>query len=123
MQIEIQTRQFSLTDAMRIHILRRLGFALGNRHLDIDRISVKLSDVNGPRGGLDKRCLIHIVLPRLKSVIVEYIEVDMYVAIDRAAEKATRAVARRLDKQRGKTRALFLFNRQHPYSLESMESC
>ena len=71
MQIEIQARHFPLTKAMRGHVERRLGFALSTRHEHIQRILVRLSDVNGPRGGHDKCCLIQVVLPQLADVIVE----------------------------------------------------
>lgn len=107
MQIDIQARQFSLTDSIRTHLLTRLGFALGKRYQSIERIQVKLSDINGPRGGKDKRCHIHVILPRLKNIVIEYTDSDLYVAIDRAAERASRAVSRRLAQQRNKIPSLF----------------
>lgn len=101
MHIEIQARSFSLTDALRRHVERRLGFAL-SRYQEIERIEVRLSDINGPRGGSDKCCHIQITLPRLAIVIIEDMEADLYVAIDRATERARRTVARRLARQRSK---------------------
>ena len=53
MQIDIQARDFSLTQALRNHIKRRLGFALSAWNNRIQRILVRLSDINGPRGGND----------------------------------------------------------------------
>lgn len=103
MQIEIQARHFPLTQAMRGHVERRLGFALSTRHEHIQRILVRLSDVNGPRGGHDKCCQIQVVLPQLADVIVEDTESNLYAAIDRAADRASRTVARKLARQRDKT--------------------
>ena len=102
MQIEIQARNFSLTPAMRGHVKRRLGFALSSRYEHIERILVRLSDINGPRGGNDKCCHIQVVLPQLADVVIEDTESNLYVAIDRAADRASRTVARRLTRQRDK---------------------
>ena len=103
MQIEIQARNFPLTQAIRSHVERRLDFALSTRHEHIQRIVVRLSDINGPRGGHDKCCRIHVVLPQLADVIVEDTESNLYTAIDRAADRASRTVARRLARRRDKT--------------------
>lgn len=104
MQIEIQTRDFSLTNALQDHIQRRIGFALSTRYQHIQRILVRLSDINGPRGGNDKCCHIQVVLPRQEDVVIEDIEADMYVAIDRAADRASRTLSRKLTRQRDRSR-------------------
>ena len=104
-QIDIQARNFSLTKSLRSHIIRRLHFALGTRDKHIQRIVVRLSDINGPRGGKDKCCHIQVVLPHLKDVVIEDIEVDMYAAIDRATGRVSCAVGRRLSKQRDNNRS------------------
>jgi ribosome-associated translation inhibitor RaiA len=47
------------------------------------------------------------MLPQLADVIVEDTESNLYAAIDRAADRASRTVARRLARQRDKaTRSL-----------------
>ena len=96
MQIDIQARNFSLTQALRNHVKRRLGFALSTRYDQIKRILVRLSDINGPRGGNDKCCQMRIVIPGQADVIIVDTQADLYVAIDRAADRASRAVTRRL---------------------------
>ena len=105
MQIEIQARNFSLTEALRGHIQRRLGFALSTRYEHIKRILVRLSDINGPRGGNDKCCLIQVVLPGQADVVIEDTESNLYVAIDRAADRVSRTVTRRLGRLRDKGRS------------------
>ena len=105
MQIDIQACNFSLTQALRGHIERRLGFALSSRNEYIQRIMVRLSDINGPRGGEDKCCHIQVVLPQLTDVVIEDTEMDMYAAIDRATDRAGRTVGRRLARQRDNSRS------------------
>jgi len=105
MQIDIQARNFSLTTALRGHVERRLGFALSTRDDHIQRVMVRLTDINGPRGGADKCCHIQVVLAHLPDVVVEDTEVNLYAAIDRAADRAGRTVGRRLVRQRDRGRS------------------
>ena len=99
MQIDIQARVFSLTDALRSHAERRLRSALTCCDDHIQRVVMRLSDINGPRGGADKRCHLQVVLDGLPDVVIEDIEADLYIAIDRATDRAGRTVARKLDRQ------------------------
>jgi putative sigma-54 modulation protein len=99
MQIEIQARNFSMTHALRAHVERRLGFALSTCYRHVKRILVRLSDVNGPRGGNDKRCQLEVMLPG-KAVVVQDTEADLYLAINRAASRAGRTVMRQLRRKR-----------------------
>jgi ribosomal subunit interface protein len=112
MQIEIQARGFTLTQALRDYVERRLSFALSARYTHINRIRARLSDINGPRGGDDKRCQIQIILPGHSPVIVEDTESNLYVAIDRASERARRTLTRRLARQRDKDRVVSLGDRR-----------
>ena len=105
MQIDIQARNFSLTDALRGHVIRRLYFTLSTRVDHIQHVVVRLSDTNGPRGGEDKRCQINVKLPRLPDVVIEDTKVNLYAAIDRAADRAARTVGRRLSRQRNNVRS------------------
>ena len=105
MQINIQARHFSLTDALRNHAERRLRFALSSCDNHIRQVVMRLSDINGPRGGADKRCHLQVMLTGLPDVVVEDTEADLYVAIDRATDRTRRTVGRRLARQRDTARA------------------
>ena len=99
MQINIQARHFTLTDALRSYAERRLRLALTCCDERIQRIAMRLSDINGPRGGVDKHCHIQVVLAGLSDVIIEDTEADMYVAINRAADRAGRTLVRKVNRQ------------------------
>ena len=99
MHIDIQARDFSLTDELRSHAERRLRFALACCDDHIQRVVMRLSDINGARGGADKRCHVQIVLAGLPDVVIEDTEADQYVAIDRATDRAGRTVVRRINRQ------------------------
>jgi putative sigma-54 modulation protein len=100
MQIDIQSRGFQLTDALHEHIVRRLRFSLTHATDQVQRVTVRLSDVNGPRGGVDKRCAIHVVLNGRAEVVNEDTEADLYIAVNRATDRVGRTVLRRLTQQR-----------------------
>jgi len=104
MMIVIQCRGFELTEALEDHVRRRLGFSLARGTNQIRRVDVSLSDLNGPRGGIDKRCLVKVRLDRLQLVVVEDVQNDLYSAIDRAAGRAGRMVIRRLAQHSDKRR-------------------
>ena len=105
MQIDIQALNIPLSAAIREHIERRLGFALSAHDEHIPRVTVRLSDINGPRGGEDQCCQIQVILPRLADVVIEDTEAELATAIDRAADRAGRTVARRLARHRDKGRS------------------
>ena len=111
MRITIQASGFVLTEALRSYTEQRLAAALGWARHQTRRLAVSLSDINGPRGGIDKRCKIQVQLASGAEVIIADTEADLYVAIDRAAERADRAVVRRVERTRdvasGKLRAPF----------------
>ncbi len=100
MRIEIQARGFALTEGLRQHTERRLQFALSWANHEVRSVSVDLSDINGSRGSPGKRCCIQIPLPGHPPVVIEAIESDLYVAIDRAADRSERTLSRRLERRR-----------------------
>ncbi|MGB5178955.1 MAG: HPF/RaiA family ribosome-associated protein [Gammaproteobacteria bacterium] len=99
MQTNIQARGFSLTEALEKHVHNRLGFTFFCASSRVQSVRVRLSDINGPRGGVDKCCLVEARLEGLPLVVVEDVQSDMYTAIDRAVGRAARTVKRRLAQQ------------------------
>lgn len=51
----------------------------------IERVSVRVEDVNGQCGGIGKRCLIKVVLSGLPSVVVDERRHSLQAAMDRAS--------------------------------------
>jgi ribosomal subunit interface protein len=106
MQIDIQALSFALTDGLRSHIERRLAFALSARDEHIHRITVRLTDINGPKGGKDMCCHIQVTLNQLPDVVVKDTEADLYTSIDRAADRVGRTVSRQLARKLDKERSI-----------------
>lgn len=100
MQLDIQTNGFSLTDGIRDYTTQRLQFALNRNDQCVTKIKVRLADINGPRGGVDKRCQIDLSLAGHNDIVIEDTETNLYVAIDRASDRCARTLSRRLERAR-----------------------
>jgi len=100
MRVNIKTSGFDLTEGLREHARRRLDFALDWARHELVSVAVLLSDINGPRGGKDKRCQVRIPLPGNREVVIQDTQADLYSAIDVAVERASRTLDRRLGRRR-----------------------
>jgi ribosome-associated translation inhibitor RaiA len=112
MQIDIQSSGFYLTESLLSYAQRRLLFALSYCSGHVKRVVIRLSDVNGPRGGTDKHCHIQVALTGLADVVAEDTGADMYAAIDCAINRARRTVVRKVDQQ------LSLFKQREPLNFK-----
>jgi putative sigma-54 modulation protein len=99
MKVMIRTRGMDPSDALARHCERRLAFALG-RFRGVDRIGVRLDDVNGPRGGEDIVCLAIAYHDARSPIVVRAVAGDAYAAVDLAAAKLAEVIARVLHRAR-----------------------
>lgn len=76
-----------LTERRVRFVLRRLGWL-------VPRAEVQMSDVNGPRGGIDKRCQVELRTDGAGSVVVTSVAKDWRTALDNALAKAARFLLR-----------------------------
>lgn len=100
MNLQIQAHDFTMTDGLRQHVATRLDYALNHGRDVVTRVVVRLTDVNGPRGGEDKCCAIEVRLRGAPALIVEDTQADLYVAIDRAADRIGRTFDRQMTRRR-----------------------
>lgn len=66
----------------------------------IERVSVRIADVNGPKGGVDHRCVIKVVLRGLPSVVVERTDAALQLAVDAAVRATGMSVHRAIRRRR-----------------------
>jgi ribosomal subunit interface protein len=97
-QIKIRERNVEVSETLRTHVERRLGYALARFGPRIARVIVRFSDAEGDHGK-DKRCQIHVGLTS-RSARVEDTDADPFVAVDRAVERLSRSVAHVLERER-----------------------
>jgi ribosome hibernation promoting factor len=100
MRIELKTRHVQRSSQLEAHVERRISFALGRFGSEIETVKVLVEDVNGPKGGADKRCALTARGPRIGTVRVEQTSTDACGAIDVLAGRAGRSVVRVLGRRR-----------------------
>lgn len=88
----------------RAYVRRKLGRKLGKFARAVERVSVRIKDVNGPRGGVDKLCRIKVVLSGLPSVVIEQQHASLQAAVDRALRRTEGAVRRSVQRRRTRAR-------------------
>ncbi len=91
-----------LDDDDRALIRRKLGAKFGKFVGSIERVTVRMTDANGPRGGVDHVCNVKVVLSGLPSVVVERRDASPLAAIDLVLRAAEQAVRRSVGRRRMK---------------------
>jgi len=102
-QLEIRGRDIYVNHALRAHIERRLRFALDCFTRRISKVRVKLEDLNGPRGGIDKCCQLAISLEASLRIVMENRASNVYTASDGVAAKAGCYIGRKLKRPHGRS--------------------
>ena len=99
MNISIRTQHFDVSQAIQGFVRNKVESALARFRDEVLSVDVFLSDINGPKGGQDKRVIIRIQLRR-HQVAVESLHNDLYIAISKGSSKVRRVVRRKLSKLR-----------------------
>jgi ribosome-associated translation inhibitor RaiA len=104
MPLALRTSGIEVTPEVSEHVHERLRRRLEKLSKQVERLSVRFEDVNGPRNGRDTVCRIKVVLAGLPSIIVEELASDPLEAFNRADHRVERAVVRAVGRQRRLTR-------------------
>lgn len=100
MHIEISSKGFSTTEAMREHITSHIESALHAVADRLTRIEVHLGDTNASKGGPDdKRCMIEARPKGGDPIAVEHFGSDVYDTVEETASKLRRALQTKFEKQ------------------------
>lgn len=94
MRIYLQTHGFELTAEIDAHVRKQLERNLARSKQHIVAVDVFLGDINGPKGGADKKALVCVQLTSRLAVRLEAVHADLYAAVALASRKAKRAVSR-----------------------------
>jgi len=86
-------------------IAERLGATLRGLEGRIERVVVRFEDLNGPKGGPDTSCRIHLALIGLPALVVEARGDGEAHAFRLAVPRLAAALDRRRGRDRGRSRA------------------
>lgn len=90
----------ALDDDDRAQIRRRARTLFGRYGQVVERVTIRIRDVNGPRGGVDIACRIKVVLSRLPSIVAERRTTTLDSAFRGALAAAGRSVSQALRRRR-----------------------
>ncbi|MEY4513008.1 MAG: hypothetical protein RLZZ450_5130 [Pseudomonadota bacterium] len=97
--LEIRTTGPEIDSSLRSWIYERISRQLGKYATHIERIQVRFGDENGlHKGGVDKACMVHLILSKLPPVVVEVCAETERQAFDLAAGRAERATRHSVQK-------------------------
>jgi putative sigma-54 modulation protein len=96
MLVNIQSRHFSLSEALSKYVKKKVQIMLCRYEGKIIRVDVSLFDINGPKGGEDKCCKIVVKINGASSIVVQETAEDLYDAINTCSRRGRRAVKRQL---------------------------
>lgn len=102
MQLTVHGHHLPVSDEITTHAETRFEAALGQHDGWVTNVVLRLEDINGPKGGVDKRCHATINLKAGPLVVLEDTSDDLYAAINNVAERAKQAVGRKVAKLREK---------------------
>lgn len=74
--------------------VNRVRFVMRRLSWLVPRATVHLSDVNGPRGGIDKRCQLELKTDHSGTVVVTSMAHDWRSALEGALSRAARVLVR-----------------------------
>ncbi|QDU72203.1 HPF/RaiA family ribosome-associated protein [Mucisphaera calidilacus] len=100
MNVDVHALNIDRSDTLAAHVRDRISSALERFQQRVRRVRVRLSDLNGPRGGEDMMCQMQVDVMGCGLLIVEQTDTDVYHAVDQAAERVKRTVRRAINKKR-----------------------
>ena len=100
MDTVIQTHGFKLTPSLERFTRSRVRKALACCADNIERVVVRLKDMNGPKGGVDKHCSVEIKLSRRPILVISKASGNMYHSVQQTTKKAARTALRQLKRRR-----------------------
>ncbi|MFO0613436.1 MAG: HPF/RaiA family ribosome-associated protein [Polyangiaceae bacterium] len=106
MHVEVRFRSLEPSESLRSHASARVRAHLARFGDELVGVVVRIADVNGPRGGLDKQCRVTVRGRRFPPTVLEELSIDPYAAVSAAVERIEGAVTRALGRsQRRRPRA------------------
>ncbi len=104
MNLQLRSKGVRVSSRLRRHVERRVALALGHLGHRVQRIRVRLSDLNGPKGGEDVHCVIHAHVPHRGELVIQERHHDPFAAVTRASERVRHALSKQLDRLRARRR-------------------
>ena len=104
MQIRVETPQATAPAEWRDLAERRVRFVMRRLRDEVMHVQVRLTDVNGPRGGIDQRCQLSLATQGHGTLVVSATQSDPVAALNAALRRGANALVRQWQRQRHQSR-------------------
>lgn len=94
MTLDIRTQGVQLPPDLRSKIDERIRSALGRFVARAAKVTVRLRDINGPRGGVDKHCRIEVNVRGHRPLAVEDYDCEILPVVSKTTDRLRRALSR-----------------------------
>ena len=99
MKLDINFRNLRGSGEIINQIDHRLSFAFARTRDEIESTKVIVTDINGPKGGIDKQCKVVVKPVGLKQIVVAERRANIRQAIDRCISRASHCLNRKLKRR------------------------
>ncbi len=103
MEISIQTSGLRLggeeSESFRAHVRQRIEQVFTRVRRRVTRVSVHFEDVNGPRGGEDKRCVVKVSVGGATATLAQGHDRNLFALIHRVSACAADVTVRRVKRR------------------------
>lgn len=100
MKIDITMQQSCSDNKISCQVARRVRFALTRFRLAIRIVTVRITDINGPKGGIDTRCVVSVKMASVGEVVVQDEGENIFSTLNYCLSRAERTISRRLERRR-----------------------
>ena len=100
MEIAVRVRDIGWNEYLQSEVQRSVQYAVDRHRSQLGRISIHLTDLNGPRGGVDKQCRITADVRGARPVTILETGDNLLAVVKRAARRLGYRVGRRVHRRR-----------------------
>ncbi|MGK0499617.1 MAG: hypothetical protein ACJAYG_001259 [Oceanicoccus sp.] len=113
MKLVIHSKDVESEPDLSTYIEYRMGFAFARTRRLIKAVVIAITDINGPKGGVDKQCKVIIKSYGLSDIVITERQSEIKSAIDRGITRASRNFVQQM-KRKGILKSRHISHRSLP---------
>ena len=106
MQVDVQLNNLPNSPGVTRDLRARVGRAFARFRTSLNSVSLRIEDINGPRGGNDKECRIVCKLAGGASIVQRRVRLSSRAAVISCIKAAERSLQRRVRRELGRRTAV-----------------
>lgn len=100
MKIDITMQQSCSDNKVVNQVARHARMALSRFDTSIQTVTIRITDINGPKGGVDIRCVVSMKLISTGEIIVQGKGENVFSALNQCLSRSARTISRSLERRR-----------------------